>query len=332
MKNFLRKESGKFLPLSSILILFAALFASCSNDEEVTEAYDGQPDVVVTTMGKCMANTRALREVQADMPVLQFKDEVAYTAFLNKVKGMDAEEKASYFKNLDFDGAYQVLDKADQELDSIFDLDDRNEFEKALASYKSKYEGTLAFNTEDEYDVSPYLSFTDEDLAIVGNIKGYVVIDNKIVEPKLATPTFDLDNDTVSSAVLTRATTTPTPIQPGFKAFKNSSLTIKNGKYKSTMTIGRIVNGNSFCVEFVTKKKQFLWKKKVKASYIAVLEIKSSKFYNKNTVSCPSGSRWAILGLPIESVGTTFDATVTNFKSSKGSAIGSATFKGIRVI
>lgn len=332
MKTLFKKKKAILLSLSSILMLFASLLASCSNDEEATGAYDGQPDVVVTTMGKCMASTRALQEVQADMPVLQFKDEVAYTAFLNKVKGMNAEEKTSYFKNLGFDGACQILDKADQELDSIFDLDDRNEFEQALTSYKSKYEGILAFNTEDEYDASPYLTFTDEDLAVVGNIKGYVVIGNKLVGPKLATPTFDLDNDTVSSSVLTRATTTSTPIQPGFKAFNNSSLTIKNGKYKSTMTIGRIVNGNSFCVEFVTKKKQFLWKKRVNASYIAVLEIKSSKFYHKNTVSCPSGSRWAILGLPIESVGTTFDATVTNFKSSRGSAIGSATFKGIRVI
>ena len=46
----------------------------------------------------------------------------------------------------------------------------------------------------------------------------------------------------------------PGPIQPGWKEFKNASLTIKKGKYKSTMTIGRIVNGHSLAISLPNKK------------------------------------------------------------------------------
>lgn len=333
-----KRQGGFILPLSSILVLFLALFTSCSNDEDYVDT-SNQPDVVVTTMGQFMTQTgaaqtraaqsKAAQTIMSNMQVLQFKDEAVYTATLNKIKDMSVEEKSAYFKKLGFNGAYQILDNADNELDSIFDIEDRDVFERELTSFKSKYNGILTFNTDDEYDASPYLQFTDEDMALVGNIQGYVVIGNKLVAPKLLEPTFDKDNDS-TDVVLTRAATGP--IQPGFKAFKNSSLTIKNGKYKSTMTIGRIVNGNSFCVEFVTKKKQFLWKKSVKASYTAVLEMSSSKFHHINNVFCPYGKRWAILNLPIETVGTIFNATVTNFKSSRGNAVGSATFKDIRVI
>lgn len=93
-------------------------------------------------------------------------------------------------------------------------------------------------------------------MSLLGNIKGYVVIGNSLRGPKYDYPTYDLDE--VVSA--TRAAE-PTPIEPGFKGFKDASLTIKNGKYKSTMTIGRIVNGNSFAVEFKTKKKQLFGKR-----------------------------------------------------------------------
>lgn len=122
------------------------------------------------------------------------------------------------------------------------------------------------------------------------------------------------------------------PIEPGFKGFKNAALSIKNGKYKSTMTIGRIVNGNSFAVEFVTKKKQFLWKKSVSASYSAELEMQSSKFHHKNVVICPNGCKVSILNLRIETVGDVFNAHVRNFKCSRGNSTGSQSFNNIQVI
>ena len=145
----------------------------------------------------------------------------------------------------------------------------------------------------------------------VGNAKGYVVIGNHLVGPQNDTPNFT-GTYTVTTKSNTRASV-PGPIQPGFRSFNGASLTIKNGKYKSTMTLGRIVNGNSFAIEFVTKKKQFLWKKKVKASYSLNLEMSSSKFHHSNIVTCPSGPTICILNLPIDFVGTVFDASVTNF-------------------
>lgn len=164
---------------------------------------------------------------------------------------------------------------------------------------------------------------------LVGNAKGYVVIGNRLVGPQNDTPNFT-GIYMVSDKSNTRATVSG-PIQPGFRSFSDTSLTIKNGKYKSTMTLGRIVNGNSFAIEFVTKKKQFLWAKKVSASYVLNLDMSSSKFHHNNNVTCPSGPTICILNVPIDLVGNVFNATVTNFKSSRGNTVGSATFKNIQV-
>lgn len=65
-------------------------------------------------------------------------------------------------------------------------------------------------------------------MSLLGNIKGYVVIGNSLRGPKYDYPTYDLDE--VVSA--TRAAE-PTPIEPGFKGFKDASLTIKNGNIKA---------------------------------------------------------------------------------------------------
>lgn len=312
--------------LSACMIV--SLLSCNSENEFIGSAQETIPDVEVSTMDMWVKETRSVSEY-LNMPVLHFKDEQVYSETLRQLKNMTENERFTYFQQLGFEGAYILWEQADRELDKIFDMesDDSHLIQEMINTYKDKYSDIFSFNTVDLFDVTPYFTFTDNDLSLLGNIKGYVVIGNSLRGPKYDYPTYDLDE--VVSA--TRAAE-PTPIEPGFKGFKDASLTIKNGKYKSTMTIGRIVNGNSFAVEFKTKKKQLFWKKSVKAGYSAMLTMKSSKFNYKNTVFCPYGKEVSILNLPIERVGNVFDAVVENFKSSRGDAKGNQSFHNIRVI
>ena len=318
------KKFQKFV--TSSLLLLLVFLCSCSNQEETTNERSA---VRVSTMGQFMPLTRGESTELSNMPVLQFRDETTYNAIVNKLKAMTEEERKEYMKALGFNSAEQLINTADEELDSIFDIDEENLFETSLSDFMTKYTGLLAFGESDPYDVTPYLSFTDSTMEMVGNANGYVVIGDKLIGPQ----SNDVDSvgDYTKIAEVQTRTAAVAPIQPGFRKFGNASLTIKNGKYKSTMTLGRIIHGNSFAVEFVTKKHQFLWKKKVKAAYSLNLEMSSSKFHNNNIVTCPYGKTVCILNLPLDFVGDTFNAIVRNFKSSKGKTIGSATFKNIQV-
>ena len=132
-------------------------------------------------------------------------------------------------------------DLTKEETKLVFEIDDENQFKEQIDRYKEKYRNIFSFNTSDTYDVTPYFTFTDDKLSLVGNVRGYVVIGNTLKMPENNTPTYDVDDEIAMAAA-------PGPIEPGFKGFKGASLSIKNGKYRSTMTIGRIVNGNSFAV------------------------------------------------------------------------------------
>lgn len=201
------------------------------------------------------------------------------------------------------------------------------QFETSLKEYQAKYKGIVAFDESDTYDVTPYLTFTDSSMTLVGNIKGYVVIGDKLIAPNNNTPNYG----SVNVSVVAKSSMAAGPIQPGFRAFVNSSLTIKNGKYKSTMTLGRIVNGNSFAIKFVTKKKQFLWKKSVNASYSLNLGMSGNKGSHSNNVICPYGKDCTILNTPVETFGNPINVTVANFKSSRGNATGNANFKNVQI-
>lgn len=310
-------------------VCLALGFASCSNEEEIVSQSNNNssPEVEVSRMSDWLPDTRSPSDGLADMPVLRFQNKQVYNQTIEKLSNMTKEDRDTYFEKLRFDGAYTLWNRADEELDQIFDTEDTLRIEKLINDYKAKYGNIFSFNTIDTYDVTPYFTFTDNELSLVGNIKGYVVVGNTLKAPEVSTPTYDVDEETVSTRALH-----PGPIQPGFKGFKDASVAIKNGKYRSTMTIGRIVNGNSFAVEFKTQKKVLFWKKNVAAGYSADLAMDSSKFHHKNKVFCPYGKEVSILNLRIETVGNAFDAKVNNFTSSRGKTVGSQIFKNIKVI
>lgn len=310
-------------------VCLASGFASCSNEEEIVSQSNNNsfPEVEVSRMSVWLPGTRGGSDGLADMPVLRFSNEQVYNQTIERLNNMTKENRDTYFERLGFDGAYTLWNRADEELEQIFDMEDTLRIEKLINDYKAKYSSVFSFNTIDSYDVTPYFTFTDNELSLVGNIKGYVVIGNTLKAPEVNTPTYDVDEETVSTRALH-----PGPIQPGFKGFRDASVTIKNGKYRSTMTIGRIINGNSFAVEFKTRKKVVFWKKNVAAGYSADLSMHSSKFNHRNKVFCPYGKEISILNLRIKTVGNVFDAHVDNFTSSRGKTVGRQAFKNIKVI
>ena len=310
-------------------VCLALGIASCSNEEEIVSQSNNNssPEVEVSRMSDWLPGTRSASDGLADMPVLRFQNEQVYNQTIEKLSNMTKENRDTYFEKLGFDGAYTLWNRADEELEQIFDTEDTLRIEKLINDYMFKYGNVFSFNTIDSYDVTPYFTFIDNELSLVGNIKGYVVIGNTLKAPEVNTPTYEVDEEAVSTRALR-----PGPIQPGYKGFRDASVTIKNGKYRSTMTIGRIVNGNSFAVEFKTKKKVVFWKKNVAAGYSADLSMHSSKFNHRNKVFCPYGKEISILNLRIETVGNVFDAHVDNFTSSRGKTVGRQAFKNIKII
>lgn len=310
-------------------VCLALGIVSCSNEEEIVSPSNNNSslEIEVSKMSDWLPGTRSASDGLAGMPVLHFPNEQVYNQTIEKLSNMTKEDRDTYFEKLGFEGAYTLWNRADEELEQIFDTEDTLKIEKLINDYKVKYNNVFSFNTIDTYDVTPYFTFTDNELSLVGNIKGYVVVGNTLKAPEVSTPTYDVDDEAVSTRALYAG-----PVEPGFKGFKNASVGIKNGKYRSTMTIGRIINGNSFAVEFKTKKKVMFWSKSVAAGYSADLTMDSSKFHHKNRVFCPYGKEVAILNLPIEAVGNVFDANVENFTSSRGKTVGEREFKNIKVI
>ena len=142
--------------LSACMIV--SLLSCNSENEFIGSAQETIPDVEVSTMDMWVKETRSVSEY-LNMPVLHFKDEQVYI----------------------------LWEQADRELDKIFDMesDDSHLIQEMINTYKDKYSDIFSFNTVDLFDVTPYFTFTDNDLSLLGNIKGYVGIGNSLRGPKL---------------------------------------------------------------------------------------------------------------------------------------------------
>ncbi|MEY8685333.1 DUF4848 domain-containing protein [Bacteroides sp. AN502(2024)] len=314
-------------PVSLLAVCLSISLCSCvDNEEEInTSDHHISQDIEVSEMGKWLPGTRNDSDADFNIPVLHFRNEQVYFQTIEKLNEMSAEKKKVYFKELGFNGAYTLWSQADEELDQIFDNADTLQMEKLIGEYKIKYERLFSFNAFDKYDATPYFSFTDNDLSLVGNIKGYVVIGNELKAPQKNTPTYDMDE----TAVATRAAIFGAN-RTNFVGFQKATVSVKNKNAISTMTIGRMAN--SFAVLFNTKKKVALWNKKVKTDYSATLYLHSTKMYkSKHYIVSPYGMEIFVLDLDIETIGNTFDADVDDFKCSIGSKIGRKLFHNIQV-
>lgn len=101
---------------------------SCNNEDEFAPSKESTvPSVEVSKMSEWLPKTRSTESTVSDMPVLHFKDEKAYDDMVERLSAMNDEERISYFKELGFDGAYALWNRADEELEQIFEIDDENQ-------------------------------------------------------------------------------------------------------------------------------------------------------------------------------------------------------------
>lgn len=219
---------------SIISIALLLLCISCSNDETLENTKNSK-DLEVVNLNDFVDNGNTTRSGNvANQAVLKFKDYNVYQETLNKLQGMSLEKKEAFFNDLGFKGAYSSLKEADDELDKIFDIEDDNAFLEAYKEFKDKYEDTYLFNTENTYDLSPYLPFTDAELELLGSNQGYLIIGNEVIAPNNNTPNYKY----TATNVNTRAG--EFPYDPQWQALAGDVLgvTIKKGKYRVLLTFG----------------------------------------------------------------------------------------------
>ena len=161
---------------SIISIALVLLCISCSNDEALDNTSSAKKLEVVNLKDFIDANSQTRSISNTNQAVLRFKDYNAYQETLNELQNMNIEQREAFFNELDYKGAYSSLKEADDELDKIFDIEDDNAFLEAYKEFKDKYEDTYLFNTENTYDLSPYLPFTDAELELLGSNQGYLII------------------------------------------------------------------------------------------------------------------------------------------------------------
>lgn len=253
---------------SSMLLAMGLLTTSCSNDESTDLIIGESADVEVSTMGKWLPTTRN-NGIEENMPVLHFRNKTVYETTLKKLRDMTDQQRLEYYRNLGFEGAYSLWDKADKELEQIFDIEDSLMFEKSIAEYKEKYKGMFNFSQEDETDVTPLYKFKNTNLQLTGNINGFVVISDSLIN---SSPDLDDEDDGIDSVHYAPGVI-PGPIQPTFQAYPKASLQTKNGRYTSTITMGHIFENRAYAVSVITKKKKLIRKKTVKTRHDVRLTI-----------------------------------------------------------
>lgn len=275
--------------MKKLFFFFTVLLAlvSCSSSEQ-DDLYGGiQDDVQVVSLSGEL-NSRAGNSLSPDNEVLKFSDQAAYDKIVSKLAGMTVSQKDAFFKNLGFIGAYSELSKADSELDKIFDIEDDKVFIDSVSKFKAKYAGMFVFNDSDKYDLSPYLPFTDNDLELVGNINGLVMIGNKVIAPGNQTPHY-YDFLEASPSIHTRAMS-----GDNYIGYAVSTFMIKQGKYQSTIQLGVGSNSGDLMIRFASQKKKKLWKRRHNCDY-TVDKITIGGF-SKNNYYQPNVRKGVVIG------------------------------------
>lgn len=274
----------------------AFVIASCSNnDEPQLNAVSETSDFEVITLGYSPIS-RSNEESSAKQ-ILKFKDQAAFDRTLSKVKAMDDSSKHDFFYEIGFDGAYMLLDNADEELDHAFDLAEATDSiigVKIIRNCVAKYDGVLKFSDSDLYDVTPSLPFSDEKAELLGNFEGKVMIGNQIVSPQAA----------------------PGPVYNGNFIKYKAEVTVKNNHYTSYFRLGRI--GQNMAIELETYKRIFGFKKSDKKCYYnGNLEIWSNGKSEKAQIHNSKGA-WKLFSLA-SAYSPCVNMKMTNFSSTRNS-------------
>ncbi len=271
----------KFYFLLSIVLLLL----SCSSNETDYTNTESAKSVEVVELENVSTTRGSTSSYDLTNKVLKFSDETTFESVKNQLEKMDETQRKEWFKTIGFDGAYTQLSKAENELDSIFDIQDDKKFEESVLQFKNKYAAEFVFNITDSYDASPYLPFSDDALELLGNINGLVMIGNRIVKPSVNYPQY---YDFLESNTNQATRTSQVAIEPAYEGYDVSSLMIKEGKYQSTVQIGVDRNSGLLMIRFASQKKKKLWKRRHECDYTVTLNIGNhqwNKLYQKNEKS-----------------------------------------------
>ena len=234
---------------TAVLTMVAVLAAaSCSNDEVMESKNIVEPDFEVSTMGQWLPATRGTNEEVASMPVLHFRDQAAYERTVEKLVNMSDEQRLSFYKTINFDGAYSQLEKARTELEKIFDIEDSLLFISEVHNYLEKYKNTYNFENEEAEDITPNLRFKSPQASLVANLDGYLAIDKKLVNAN--------DIIVTASASSQGSDTPPSEFNVDFQKvceFKNV-----HKKYRSIIYIGYDKN-TKWCVAHFRSYKKIMF-------------------------------------------------------------------------
>lgn len=275
--------------------MMAFVIASCSNNEEPQfSAVCETSDFVVITLSDSPI-TRSNEESSVNQ-ILKFKDQDAFDRTLAKVKGMDDSSKHAFFKEIGFEGAYMLLEKADEELDHAFDLavdTDSITGTKIIRDCVAKYEGLLKFSENDLSDVTPMLPFSDEDAKILGNYQGNIIVGDEIVVPKAAAQ----------------------PYNGSFIKY-DAEVKVKNGHYTSYFRLGRIGQNMGFQLE-TYRRIIGIKKSDNSCCYDGELEISGNGKWEKAIIKNGKGD-WKLYTLASDYT-PRVNMKMTNFSSTRNS-------------
>lgn len=295
--------------ISSIVITcMAIMISSCSNEME--DNYSSSQNPRVVNLNEYLSAESRSSVSDADENVLSFKDEDSYNQTVAQLKAMSEDERLDYFKKIGFEGAYTIISRADSELESIFDMDaiDSLAVNSKIKGFLEKYKNVLVFNEEDEFDVTPSLSFDGEDIKLVGSLNGYVIIDNTLYQGDPGKDSSESESDDGISKM---------PYNGYFIEYDNVS--VKNGSYTSYFRIGR--KGTYIAFKTETCRKILFWKKYDKScGYDGRLEIWDSRGNNKRgyDIKCGPGE-WCLQGVSLSTYSPLFNGKITNFCSTRNS-------------
>lgn len=324
-KNLLSKA------ICLVALIVIVFVTSCNNDEtgdmleNATSEFAG---IRVSRVGEWVTvATRAPLEptLNPDAPILIFDDTLAYNNTIKKLREMTEPQRQKFYAEIGFESASLLLDWADDELDDIFELEvDSVTFVNEIKNYREKYNGPFKFNKIDTLDITPALRFKDPNLALVSNIDGLVVIGDSLITPKD-------DDENIGSA-------NNSPFRPshGMVNINNvhyteitSPLKTKKGKYTSSITMGFDEESGWYVVKTVTKKKRWIFKKKVKTRHFAYISFSNEHGSIANTITVSTTDKYFGL-LPWEILWnkTNVNMSISGFHSEKCPNPVSQTFYG----
>lgn len=286
----------------------ALVMWSCTNEMEDIDS--SHKDPMVVNLSEYLSGVSRSSESIGDEEVLSFPDEESYNQTVANLKAMSEDERLGYFKKIGFEGAYTIISRADSELESIFDMDatDSLAVNSKIKGFLEKYENVLVFNEEDEFDVTPSLSFDGEDIKLVGSLNGYVIIDNTLYQGDPGKDSSESESDDAISKM---------PYNGYFIEYDNVS--VKNSSYTSYFKIGR--KGTYIAFKTETYRKILFWKKYDRScGYDGRLEIWDSRGNNRRgyDIKCGSGE-WCLLGASLSTYSPRLNGKITNFCSTRNS-------------